>query len=164
MSVSDSIVIGIDALTLYGQISDPTLMPRWSPENLGATVADARDGAYVGMKFDGRNKRGRAKWTTQCTVTAADPGKLFEFRVHTVGLRTPQVRMAVATWQYRFEEVPGGTRVTETWTDDRRAWPDAAAKVFDRFATGTTFAEYQRRNIRKTLSNLKAEFEAEGAI
>ena len=28
--------------------------------------------AYPGMGFDGHNKRGRARWATQCTVTAAE--------------------------------------------------------------------------------------------
>ena len=162
MNVSESIIVNVDAATLYEQISDPTRMGAWSPENRGATVQDARDGAYVGMVFDGRNKRGRARWTTRCTVTAAEPGTLFEFRVHSIGLRTPRIRGPVATWQYRFEVVSEGTRVTETWTDDRRSWPDFAAKVFDKIATGTTFADFQHRNIHKTLNNLKTSFELQG--
>ena len=163
MSVSDSIVIAADAKSLYEQISDPTRMGTWSPENRGATVRDERAEAYVGMVFDGRNKRGRFRWTTRCTVTQADPGKVFEFRVHTIGLKTPLVKGAIATWQYRFDEVEGGTRVTETWTDGRRSWPDFVANSFDRIATGgKTFADFQRGNIRKTLSNLKKSVEAEG--
>ena len=162
MSVSDSIIVNADAATIYEQISDPTRMGTWSPENRGATVKDKRDDSYVGMVFDGRNKRGCARWTTRCTVTAADRGRLFEFRVHSIGLKTPRIRGPVATWQYRFEAVPEGTRVTETWTDDRRSWPDFAAKVFDKIATGTTFADFQRRNIHKTLNNLKTSFELQG--
>lgn len=160
MTVSGNIIVNAEAMTLYNQISDVTQMGGWSPENTGAVVADPRDGAYVGMKFDGSNVRGKAKWTTRCTVTAADPGKLFEFRVHTIGLKTPKIKGPIATWQYRFEPVDGGTRVTETWTDDRRKWPDLAAKVFDKIATGTTFAQFQRRNIGKTLTNLKAGFDS----
>ncbi|MEU2246733.1 SRPBCC family protein [Streptomyces sp. NPDC019224] len=164
MSVSDSIVVHAGPLEVYARLSDPTSMGRWSPENLGARVLGVRRAAYVGMVFDGRNKRGPVSWTTRCTVTAADPGRRFAFRVHAIGARRPLLRGPIATWEYRFEAVEGGTRVTETWTDDRRAWPDAVANAFDRLATrGHTFAAFQRRNIRTTLERLKAVLEAPGA-
>jgi len=60
--------------------------------------------------------------------------------------------------------------VTETWTDDRRRWPDGPARVFDTVVTrGQTFADFQRGNIRSTLGRLKAVLEAapertEGAV
>ncbi len=158
-SVSDSAVVNAEADTLYAAISDPTQMGKWSPENLGALVQDPRGGAYVGMVFDGKNKRGRAQWVTRCTVTAAEPGKAFEFRVHAIGVKTPRLKGANATWRYDFESVPGGTKVTETWTDDRTAWPDVLALVFDKIATrGKTFPQFQRRNIAKTLDNLQKRY------
>ncbi|WUT00889.1 SRPBCC family protein [Streptomyces sp. NBC_00708] len=164
MSVSDSIVVSADPSQVYERLSDPTAMGRWSPENLGARVRGERREAYVGMVFDGRNKRGPVSWTTRCTVTAADPGRRFAFRVHAIGARRPLLRGPIATWEYRFEAVEGGTRVTETWTDDRRAWPDVVANAFDRLATrGHTFAVFQRRNIRTTLERLKAALETPGS-
>ncbi|MER5766530.1 SRPBCC family protein [Streptomyces sp. NPDC001985] len=161
LSVSDCIVIQAAPSTIYEQVSDPALMGRWSPENLGATVRDSGAGAHVGMEFDGHNKRGGLRWTTRCTVTAADPGRRFAFRVHAIGLRRPLLRGRIATWEYRFDAVDGGTRVTETWRDDRRSWPDGLANTFDRAATGgQTFADFQRGNIRRTLRNLKRAVEA----
>ncbi|OZF03043.1 polyketide cyclase [Rhodococcus sp. 15-1154-1] len=158
-TVSDSIVVDATAEELYDAISDPTHMGSWSPENLGAVVLDPRDSAYVGMQFDGRNKRGRAQWVTRSTVTVADPGKTFEFRVFAIGVKSPRLKGANATWRYDFETTPQGTKVTETWTDDRRKWPDAVAFVFDKIVTsGKTFPEFQRRNIRKTLQNLRTHF------
>lgn len=143
--VSDDIIVEADPSTVYAQVSDPSLMGRWSPENLGATVREGQHtGAHVGMVFDGRNKRGALRWTTRCTVTAADPGGRFEFRVHAIGLKNPRLRSPIATWEYRFEQVPEGTKVTETWTDDRRSWP----------------AEFQRKNISTTLRRLKTQMEA----
>ncbi|MEW1612548.1 MULTISPECIES: SRPBCC family protein [unclassified Streptomyces] len=160
MSVADSIVIDAPPSHVYEQLSDPTSMGRWSPENRGATVRGERRDAYVGMVFEGRNKRGAVSWTTRCTVTAADPGERFAFRVHAIGARRPRLPGPIATWEYRFEEVDGGTRVTETWTDDRRSWPDFLANGFDRVATGgKTFAQFQRGNIRTTLKRLKAAVE-----
>ncbi|MGA6173580.1 SRPBCC family protein [Streptomyces sp. NPDC012600] len=167
MSVAVSIVIDAPPAQVYDRLSDPTAMGLWSPENRGATVRGERRDAYVGMVFEGRNKRGAMSWTTRCTVTAADPGERFAFRVHAIGLRRPRLPGPIATWEYRFEAVDGGTRVTETWTDDRRSWPDFLAGAFDRVATGgKTFAQFQRGNIRTTLKRLKAAVEEDfrGAV
>ncbi|MFF5896768.1 SRPBCC family protein [Streptomyces argenteolus] len=164
MSVSDSVLIRVTPSTVYEQVSDPTAMGRWSPENLGARVLGEHRGTHVGMVFEGRNKRGPFRWTTRCTVTAADPGQRFAFRVHAIGARRPLLPGPIALWEYRFEAVDGGTRVTETWTDDRRAWPDLLANAFDRVATrGQTFAEFQRVNIRTTLDRLRDALEQKGA-
>lgn len=163
MSVSDSIMIHADPSAVYAQLSDPTAMGRWSPENQGATVLGERRDTHVGMVFEGRNKRGSFRWTTKCTVIAANPGERFAFRVHAIGARRPRLPGSIATWEYRFEAVDGATRVTETWTDDRRTWPDFLANAFDRLATrGRTFAAFQRGNIRTTLERLKSALESGG--
>ncbi|MFC6707062.1 SRPBCC family protein [Flexivirga alba] len=160
MAVSDSIVIDVDAETIWQQVADPAQMPRWSPENIGATTPAEGRPLEVGETFDGTNRRGRARWVTQCVVTASDPGRLFAFDVRMIGARKPTLRGRIATWAYAFEEVDGGTRITETWTDGRTRWPDQAAAVFDRAVTGgKLFADFQRGNIRRTLATMKGEFE-----
>ncbi|MEU6123675.1 SRPBCC family protein [Streptomyces sp. NPDC047123] len=166
-TVSRSILVQAPPSTVYEQVSRPGQMGRWSPENLGANLPDDDGPAPVGLVFEGRNKRGMFRWTTRCTVTAAEPGSRFAFRVHAIGLKHPRLRAPIATWEYRFKEVEGeagacgpATRVTETWTDDRRTWPDFVAAVFDRIATGgRTFAAFQVGNIDRTLRNLKRELE-----
>ena len=61
-----------------------------------------------------------------------------------------------------FEPLGEGTRVTETWTDLRRSWPDWAAAIFDKTATGgRLFSDFQRRNIKRTLAAMKADFEGQ---
>jgi hypothetical protein len=165
ISVSDSVVIARSPRTLYAMVSDVTRMGEWSPENRGAELAGAATdggagGVTVGTVFDGANTRGRVSWTTRCTVTVAEPGREFAFRVHAIGGTRRRVPARIASWQYTFEEHDGGTLVTETWTDDR-PWHDAAAQAFDYVATGgTTFAAFQRGNIRRTLRNLKAAAES----
>jgi hypothetical protein len=160
MTVSDSIVVTATPQELYAQVSDPTQMRRWSPENTGAKPAEPGRPAHVGMQFVGSNRRGPARWVTRCTVTAADPGERFAFDVEVIGVRTPFLRAGIASWEYRFEPVEGGTLVTETWTDGRRRWPDALTRIFDPIATRRpSFAEFQRGNIARTLRNLKADFE-----
>lgn len=163
VSVSDSVVIARSPQELYGMVGDVTRMGEWSPENRGAVLSDPHGPLTVGDVFDGENTRGRVSWSTRCTVTIADPGREFAFRVHAIGGAHRKVPGRIATWRYTFEEHDGGTLVTETWTDDR-PWLDAVARVFDLAATGgTTFAAFQRGNIRRTLRTLKTVAEADVA-
>lgn len=160
MQVEDSIVIETDPETVYHQVADPSQMGRWSPENVGAEVPTPGEPATVGTVFVGSNRRGRARWVTRCTVTAADPGRRFAFDVREIGTTRPRLTAPIASWSYDFEAVDGGTRVTETWTDNRTRWPDLAAAVFDKIVTGgQLFADFQRRNIARTLARLKADLD-----
>lgn len=160
-TVSDRIVVAAEPAAVYDLVSDPTLMGRWSPENRGAVVAHPRPaGTYEGMTFVGRNVRGGATWTTRCVVTAADRGERFAFRVVAIGVGSPRITARNASWEYRFAAVPGGTEVTETWTDDR-PWPDFLAAAFDTVVTrGHRFADFQRKNIARTLASLQKELGA----
>ena len=163
MTVSDSIDIAVDPETAYDAVSDVTQMGRWSPENLGATPQRADAPLAVGDTFVGTNKRGSVpvRWQTRCLVTAAERPERFAFTVTHYGYHPILVKVPVASWEYRFEAIDGGTRVTETWRDDRTRWPDAVAAVFDRAATGgQLFSDFQRGNIARTLKRLKAELEA----
>lgn len=159
--VSDSMIVNVDADTLWEQVADPTQMPRWSPENIGAhTPAESRP-LQVGEVFEGSNHRSRAQWVTECVVTASEPGERFAFQVRKIGASSPKISGGIATWVYEFEDINNGrTRVTETWNDDRITWPNWVAVAFDRVVTGgTTFADFQRLNIRRTLTAMKDEFE-----
>jgi uncharacterized protein YndB with AHSA1/START domain len=157
MTVSGEVVVAAPPMRLYELVSDPAQMRRWSPENTGA---DTDGPLAVGDSFVGTNRRGPLRWSSRAVVTAADPGERFAFRVVALGVGTPMLPGPVASWEYRFTAVADGTRVTETWTDDRRAWPDAVVAVFDRIATGgSTFAAFQEGNIRRTLDRLKADVE-----
>ena len=161
MTVSDSVLIAADAQSLYDEVSDPSRMGEWSPENRGADVDEPGRPAYVGMRFVGHNKRGRIRWQTRCTVTAAEPARRFAFDVHRIGVTVPVIPFSIASWEYHFEPADGGTLVTEVWTDGRKNWPDFVAARFDKVATGgRTFAEFQKRNIARTLARLKQDFES----
>lgn len=161
MSVSDSVVIAREPSIVYESVSDPTQTGRWSPENVGATVSSGSVSGplSVGATFVGRNRRGAMRWSTRCRVIAAEPDRRFAFRVEAIGLRIPLVRAPIATWTYELEPVEGGTRVTEIWQDDRTTWSDRRARIFDRVVTRSSFAEFNARNIRSTLDQLKATLE-----
>lgn len=62
MQVSDSVIVDAEADTLWAQLADPTQMPRWSPENTGASSPGRP--LEVGESFDVTNRRGRARWRT----------------------------------------------------------------------------------------------------
>lgn len=157
--VSDSIVIATDPTTAYEAVSHPDRIPEFSPENTRAVVKSGA--AYVGMRFDGVNRRRGVTWITGCEVTAADPGRHFAFKVRRYGFGKPLVTVKIATWDFSFEPVDGATRVTETWTDDRHGWPDLVALGFDWVVTGKPgFAEFQKRNIAKSLASLKRLLES----
>lgn len=164
LEISDSVVVAVDPGTAYERVSDVTQMGRWSPENTGAVLSGTDTTVRVGTRFVGSNVRRGFRWHTECVVTVADPGRRFAFAVRRFGIGKPILPVAIATWEYAFAPVDGGTLVTEIWRDDRVRWPDAAAGVFDRLATGASgFAEFQRGNIRRTLDRLKSELEAEAS-
>lgn len=166
MTVSDSVVLrDVPPDAVYAEIADPSRMGRWSPENTGTLDPGGSTGPgralSVGDEFVGTNRRGRVSWATRCRVTAAEPGRQFAFRVFQIGVRRPRLTAPVATWEYTFEPVATGTRVTETWRDDRRGWPDPVAAAFDRTVTGGhLFSDFQRRNIARTLAALRTDLEA----
>lgn len=160
MTVSDFVDVAATPEAIWAALADPAQMPRWSPENTGAPVGAGRPLA-VGDVFHGTNKRGGARWVTSCTVTASDPGRAFAFSVTAIGVKNPRMRGKIASWAYTLEPVGSGSRVTETWTDLRTGWPDWAAAAFDKVATrGSLFSDFQRRNIARTLANLKSDFES----
>lgn len=55
---------------------------------------------------------GSKKWSSNCTVTSCEPGRLFAFDV-SVG------PFSVARWAYDFEPTEDGCLVTERWEDRR---------------------------------------------
>ncbi|QWC84471.1 SRPBCC family protein [Nocardioidaceae bacterium] len=158
MTVSDSVEVAVAPGVAYAAFSDVSQMGRWSPENRGAD-AEPGKALTVGDRFTGRNRRGRVSWQTSCVVTAADAPHHFAFTVDTWGVRKPWLKAPVATWDYRFEPTETGVRVQQTWIDERTSWPDWAARAFDKVATGTTFARFQRGNIARTLARFKRELE-----
>jgi hypothetical protein len=161
--VSDSVVVAADPAAVYAVVADPTRTPEYSPENRGARTG-APGLLPVGAVFTGANERRGFRWITECVVTAADPGERFAFRVRAIGGARRRVRARIAGWEHRLEPVAlpdgrPGTRVTQTWTDER-AMPDPVARVFDAVATRGPFADFQRRNLATSLQRLKALLEA----
>lgn len=148
--VSVDTVIDAPADELYAMISDITRMGEWSPENTGAAWKGEATAAEVGARFTGKNANGRKRWSTDCKVVEAEPGKAFAFAVTAVGFK-------VATWRYVLEPAGSGTRVTEQWHDSR----GAIAKALGKPASGVADrASHNQASMEQTLANLKAAVEA----
>ena len=110
-SVEARRTIAADPAEVYELIADVTRMGEWSPESAGSEWLTGEPGA-VGSTFRGDNRRPWVKWSTVCTVTAADPGKRFAFGVRAAG-------RPVAAWEFEVIPRDGGCEVTER-TSDRR--------------------------------------------
>jgi uncharacterized protein YndB with AHSA1/START domain len=147
--VAETVRIAAEPAEVYAAVSDVRRMARWSPECFAVWVLSRRAG--VPARFVGFNRRGPFVWFTTCRVAVAAPGEEFAFDVTTFG-------MPVSRWGYRFAPVPGGTEVTEYWSDRRTR----SARVLGRVFTGKAAnhrPEVNRENMRATLARLKRELE-----
>ncbi len=149
-SAAASVTIAADPAAVYALITDlPTLA------ELGEEVEEMHwhkgDGAKPGATFKGRNANGAKKWTTACTVTDAEPGRVFAFDVKTFGV------VPVSHWRYDIEPAEAGCTVTESTWNRRPGWirkpAELSTGVSDR--TGAN-----AKHIELTLQRLKAKAEA----
>lgn len=102
--------IAADPATVYRLISDVTRVGEWSPEARSARWLGGATEAAPGVRFRGYNRWGLVMWARTCEVEEAEPGKRFAFRT----LPGPGVPDSTR-WAYELEDVPGGTRVTESY-------------------------------------------------
>jgi len=142
--------IAAPADKVWALVSDLPRMGEWSPENTGGRWVGGATGPAVGAKFRGTNRKGFRRWSTTCTVTAAEMGKRFTFEVTYGPVR-------ISTWDYQFTQNGSATTVVEEWTDRRPAWMKVAGVpvmgVPDR-------GEHNRQGMEHTLAQLKAAAES----
>ena len=132
---------------VWALVTDLPRMGEWSPENAGGEWVQGATGPALGSVFQGKNKNGIRRWTTNVTVVVYEPNAAFEFAVTTGPL-------PVARWRYDFEETDGGCRVTESWVDERKRWFTILARV-----AGDHSAAHAEKEMAATLANLAAAVE-----
>ena len=120
--VSVEEVVSASPQVLYDLVSDVTRMGEWSPETTSCRWLGASGAPVVGARFRGSNKFGWRRWSTLCTVVAAERGARFSFDVSVAGL-------PVSRWTYEFLAEGQGSRVRESWTDRRPGWMARSAAV-----------------------------------
>ena len=149
-SAQAEVSIHADADAVYQLITDLPTLASLAEEN---EAMEWRKGDKVcpGAVFKGHNRNGSHRWSTTCTITEADPGRVFAFDVRYAVL-------PIAHW--RYDIVPaegGGCRVTERTWDRRPGWFSKTAWV------GTGVRDRDAANaehIKLTLARLKEKAEA----
>ena len=135
---------------VWAALSDVTRMGEWSPECHTCAWNDDVSEPGVGSVFTGHNRNGDHEWTTECEVTAWEPGRRFAFDGVFGDLR-------FARWGYEIEPTADGCVVTETWDDGR---PPEIIEFTSTISGVTERAEHNRRGMVTTLARLAAALEA----
>lgn len=134
---------------VWSLVSDVTRIGEFSPETFEARWTHGATGPEVGARFKGHVKRngvGPIYWTG-CTVTACEPGRVFEFGVGGAD--------ALNTWGYRLAAANGGVDVTEYFRLTQNWWLSLYWRLLG-WSRGKTNDE----GMRTTLERMKAVVEA----
>ena len=143
--VQASVDIAADANDVYELITHLPTMCQVAAETTAMEWVRG-DAAVPGAKFKGTNKHGSRSWSTACTVTDAEPGRVFAFDVRSA-------IVPVAHWRYDISSTGDGTcRVTESTWDRRPGW----FRVPAGWATGVKDRKgANAEHIKLTLQRLK---------
>ena len=134
---------------VWALVSDPTRTGELSPENTGARWTGGATGPVVGAEFTGTNQHGPVRWSTRCTVVAADPEEHFAF----------QVRESAMRWGYRLRAVDGGTELRQYRVQlGPKPWVARLASASG--VLGRDREERMREGMRRTLSAVKRTLES----
>jgi len=138
--------IEASSLALYELVGDVTNMGRWSPETTACRWLGGATGPALGARFKGANRDRWRRWSTTCTVVAADPARRFAFDVKFWGI-------PIAQWAYEFESEGHGCRVTESWIERRPRW---MRRIDDVVVMGVRDrAAHNRDGMKATLAQLR---------
>lgn len=152
-TVSQSLVINATPSEVFALVTDLPGMGAFSPENTGGKWIGRHRSAALGAKFRGTNAQGEKSWSTLSRVSVFEPNVRFTFKVTAVGI-------PVATWSYELESVEGGTKVTETWSDDRSNFFKKISKSVSNVSDRNS---YTALSIQQTLAAMKAHLEGAAA-
>jgi hypothetical protein len=149
VSVSASVAIAADPAAVYALLTDlPTLAAL--AEEVDAMVWQKGSSVTRGAVFKGHNRNGAKTWNTKCTVTDAEPGRIFAFDVTALAL-------PIAHWRYDIVATESGCQVSESTWDTRPGW----FKIFAGGLTGVSDRDaVNAEHIRLTLERLKARAES----
>ena len=148
-SAQADVTIDADPSRVYHLITDLPTLASLAEENEAMAWQKGNEVA-PGAVFKGTNRNGSHRWSTTCTVTDAEPGRVFAFDVSYFGL-------PIAHWRYDIATDGGGCRVTEGTWDRRPGWFSKMAWV------GTGVRDRDAANaehIKVTLARLKEKAEA----
>ena len=146
--VTATVAIGAHPEVVYGLITDLPTLAALAEEAVRMELCKG-DSVCKGAVFVGHNENSGRRWTTKCTVTDAEPGRVFAFDVRYAVL-------PIARWQYDIVAADGGCRVTESTWDRRPGW---FRKVAGKSTGVTDRAAANAEHIQLTLQRLKQRAE-----
>lgn len=141
---SESIDIAAPAERVYDLVADVTRMGQWSPECYRCVWLDGATRAEVGARFRGYNRVGPYRWERMAVITAADRGRDFSFTTLDDHNGREQTQ-----WHYRFESLPSGTRLTESF---QFLWCPTVERIFEVFVPRGRQVD---RGMKETLRRVK---------
>ncbi|MFI6907595.1 SRPBCC family protein [Nonomuraea sp. NPDC050394] len=145
-SASARIEIAAPAQRVYELITDLANLGTWNSECRRARWVGEVKEPRRGARFVGSNRNGARRWSTRCTVTAAEPGRAFAYHVRAAGV------IDVAVWRFDLTPTDDGCLVEQKTWDTRgalmRVVAGWATNVPDRVSHNTA-------NMATTLENLK---------
>ncbi len=137
---------------IYALVSALTRMGEWSPEATGGTWLKPSTGPEVGAKFLGENSTGGQRWKTLATVTEAQVGKRFVFRISAHGLK-------ISDWSYEIvDQGDGHCKVIEHWVDRRNPMMRLGSRLLTKVGDRKSF---NAKNMEATLAAIEASLSAE---
>ncbi|MFI6603163.1 SRPBCC family protein [Nonomuraea sp. NPDC050536] len=150
-NASASIEIAAPAERVYDVITDLANLASWNAECLSARWIGPVKEARLGARFVGGNRNGGRRWSTRCTVIAAEPGRAFAYHVRAAGV------LDVAIWRFDLTPTADGCRVEQKTWDTRGAF----MRVVGAWATNVPDRDtHNAANMRKSLEGLKRVVEA----
>lgn len=151
-SATGTVHINASPEVIYALLTDLSALEGCAEETVAMRWRKG-DGARPGAVFSGDNRNGAKKWSTTCTVTAAEPGRMFAFDVRSAII-------PVAHWAYQITPAADGgdgCQVTESTWDHRPRW----IRGITGYITGVKDrAAANAEHIRLTLDRLKQRAEA----
>lgn len=144
-SVSVSRDIAAPPARIWELVTDLPRMGEWSPENTGGRWTKGATGPALGAAFEGTNSSGTKTWKTLAKVTSFDEPNRFAWDV----VAGP---MKIARWAYDIEATSTGSRVTETWTD-QRGW--LITKLGGFFSGVSDRPSFNQSSMEQTLAALE---------
>lgn len=147
-TTTGSATVRVDASpeAVFAHLTDLSLLPDLSPENVRCEFLDGATELAVGTTFRGHNKVGDYEWHADCVVTVFDPPLAFAYEV-------PPGFEHATTWSYRIEADGSGSMVTEQFDAPMLAMPD----VYPGRIEGRR--DNLEKGCRVTMANLKAALE-----
>ncbi len=102
--VEATVDIAADADAVFRIVTDLPTMADLAAETTSMEWVKGST-AQPGAKFKGTNSHGSKSWSTTCTVTDADPGRVFAFDVRSAVV-------PVAHWRYDIAPTEAGCQVS----------------------------------------------------